>query len=149
MNTMQREIPDGFGPILRSSPVLEALGGFMSRGEGPDLEVAARMGPYQDSVVVGPAASRAFAKGGSPVALLVQVPVGRDLASSKLNLRGCTYAGSGGGVPGTGMSTGAHGAIGVVVAGGDTGFMSASSGVGVCGMTGIGIRGTGGTSHSG
>jgi hypothetical protein len=26
--------PEGFGPILRSSPVLEALGGFMSRGEG-------------------------------------------------------------------------------------------------------------------
>ncbi len=39
MSPTTGDIPEGFGPILRSSPVLEALGGFMSRGEGPDLEV--------------------------------------------------------------------------------------------------------------
>jgi acyl-coenzyme A thioesterase PaaI-like protein len=37
--------PEGFGPILRSSPVLDALGGFMSRGEGEDLEVGLWVGP--------------------------------------------------------------------------------------------------------
>jgi hypothetical protein len=30
-------VPTGFGPILRSSPVLDALGGFMSRGDGEEL----------------------------------------------------------------------------------------------------------------
>lgn len=38
-------IPDGFGPIFRSSPALDALGGFMSRGEGPDLQIALLVGP--------------------------------------------------------------------------------------------------------
>lgn len=32
-------IPPGFGPILRSSPVLEALGSFYSRGAGGALEI--------------------------------------------------------------------------------------------------------------
>jgi hypothetical protein len=32
MSAATGDIPEGFGPILRSSPVLEALGGFMSRG---------------------------------------------------------------------------------------------------------------------
>ena len=36
--------PEGFGPILRSSPVLEALGGFMSRGEGVHLEIGLWVG---------------------------------------------------------------------------------------------------------
>jgi len=30
-------IPEGFGPIFRSSPVLDALGHFYSRGEGATL----------------------------------------------------------------------------------------------------------------
>lgn len=37
--------PVGFGPIFRSSPVLDALGGFMSRGEGAALEVGLLVGP--------------------------------------------------------------------------------------------------------
>lgn len=37
--------PEGFGPILRSSPVLEALGGFMSRGDGEALEIGMQVGP--------------------------------------------------------------------------------------------------------
>ncbi|MCA3757591.1 MAG: PaaI family thioesterase [Phenylobacterium sp.] len=45
MSPTSDEVPEGFGPILRSSPVLEALGGFMSRGEGPDLEVGLCVGP--------------------------------------------------------------------------------------------------------
>jgi hypothetical protein len=31
-------VPEGFGPILRSSPVLDALGGFHSKGAGAALE---------------------------------------------------------------------------------------------------------------
>lgn len=38
-------VPPGFGPILRSSPVLDALGGFMSRGEGEQLEIGLLVGP--------------------------------------------------------------------------------------------------------
>ncbi len=45
MSLMTGEIPEGFGPILRTSPVLEALGGFMSRGEGADLEIGLLVGP--------------------------------------------------------------------------------------------------------
>ena len=45
MNSNAGAAPEGFGPILRTSPVLEALGGFMSRGEGPDLEVGLCVGP--------------------------------------------------------------------------------------------------------
>ena len=45
MSSPQPPPPEGFGPILRSSPVLEALGGFMSRGEGADLEIGLWVGP--------------------------------------------------------------------------------------------------------
>jgi acyl-coenzyme A thioesterase 13 len=38
-------VPPGFGPILRSSPVLDALGGFMSHGEGEQLEIGLLVGP--------------------------------------------------------------------------------------------------------
>ena len=36
---MTISIPAGFGPIFRSSPLLDALGSFYSRGEGTALEV--------------------------------------------------------------------------------------------------------------
>lgn len=32
-------VPDGFGPIFRSSPVLDALGGFLSAGSGASLRI--------------------------------------------------------------------------------------------------------------
>lgn len=32
-------VPAGFGPIFRTSPVLEALGNFYSRGSGQGLEI--------------------------------------------------------------------------------------------------------------
>ena len=38
-------VPPGFGPIFRSSPVLDALGGFMSHGEGEKLEVGLLVSP--------------------------------------------------------------------------------------------------------
>ncbi len=38
------DIPPGFGPILRSSPVLDALGGFYSKGAGPALEIGLQVG---------------------------------------------------------------------------------------------------------
>jgi acyl-coenzyme A thioesterase PaaI-like protein len=45
MSTDKALVPAGFGPILRSSPVLDALGGFMSRGEGDALEIGMLVGP--------------------------------------------------------------------------------------------------------
>jgi uncharacterized protein (TIGR00369 family) len=36
---MSSPIPEGFGPILRSSPMLDALGSFYSRGAGAALEI--------------------------------------------------------------------------------------------------------------
>ncbi len=36
---MNAAVPEGFGPIFRASPMLDALGGFMSRGAGADLEI--------------------------------------------------------------------------------------------------------------
>lgn len=44
-NLTPSAIPPGFGPILRSSPVLDALGGFMSRGDGDALEIGLLVGP--------------------------------------------------------------------------------------------------------
>jgi uncharacterized protein (TIGR00369 family) len=45
MSTDKALVPAGFGPILRSSPVLDALGGFMSRGEGDAPEIGMLVGP--------------------------------------------------------------------------------------------------------
>ena len=39
------QMPAGFGPIFRSSPVLDALGGFMSRGADESLEIGMLVGP--------------------------------------------------------------------------------------------------------
>ena len=36
---MSGTVPPGFGPILRTSPLLDALGSFYSKGEGAALEV--------------------------------------------------------------------------------------------------------------
>ena len=41
---MNAALPEGFGPIFRSSPLLDALGGFCSRGEGPALEIGLMIG---------------------------------------------------------------------------------------------------------
>lgn len=43
--TTPSNLPAGFGPIFRSSPVLDALGGFLSAGSGPDLRIALQVGP--------------------------------------------------------------------------------------------------------
>ena len=45
MSAHSPTVPPGFGPILRSSPVLDALGGFMSRGDGDALEIGLLVGP--------------------------------------------------------------------------------------------------------
>lgn len=45
MTVIAPSIPEGFGPILRSSPVLDALGGFMSRGTDASLEIGMLVGP--------------------------------------------------------------------------------------------------------
>ena len=39
------QMPAGFGPIFRSSPVLDSLGGFMSRGTDESLEIGMLVGP--------------------------------------------------------------------------------------------------------
>ena len=41
---MAEQVPEGFGPILRSSPVLDALGGFHSKGTGSALEIGLLVG---------------------------------------------------------------------------------------------------------
>jgi uncharacterized protein (TIGR00369 family) len=41
---MESAIPEGFGPILSSSPLLDALGGFYSKGEGAALEIGLLVG---------------------------------------------------------------------------------------------------------
>lgn len=41
---MAEQVPAGFGPILRSSPVLDALGGFHSKGAGAALEIGLVVG---------------------------------------------------------------------------------------------------------
>jgi acyl-coenzyme A thioesterase PaaI-like protein len=41
---MSEQVPEGFGPILRSSPVLDALGGFHSKGAGSALEIGLLVG---------------------------------------------------------------------------------------------------------
>ncbi|MFM8940505.1 MAG: PaaI family thioesterase [Phenylobacterium sp.] len=46
MSPTTGQIPEGFGPILRTSPVLEVLGGFMSRGDGETLEIGMLVGPH-------------------------------------------------------------------------------------------------------
>ncbi len=38
-HAMTTSVPLGFGPIFRSSPLLDALGSFYSKGEGMTLEV--------------------------------------------------------------------------------------------------------------
>jgi acyl-coenzyme A thioesterase 13 len=45
MTSDKSRIPAGFGPIIRSSPVLDALGGFMSRGQSESLEIGMLVGP--------------------------------------------------------------------------------------------------------
>jgi uncharacterized protein (TIGR00369 family) len=45
MTEIVSTVPQGFGPILRSSPVLDALGGFMSRGADASLEIGMLVGP--------------------------------------------------------------------------------------------------------
>jgi len=40
----EKTVPAGFGPIFRSSPLLDALGGFHSRGGGAALEVGLLVG---------------------------------------------------------------------------------------------------------
>lgn len=41
---MSQQVPPDFGPILRSSPVLDALGGFHSKGSGSTLEIGLLVG---------------------------------------------------------------------------------------------------------
>ena len=38
------DLPHGFGPIFRTSPLLDALGGFMSKGDGTDLQIGLLVG---------------------------------------------------------------------------------------------------------
>jgi len=39
MNEASSKIPHGYGPIFRTSPLLDVLGNFYSRGVGKDLEI--------------------------------------------------------------------------------------------------------------
>ena len=43
MSLDTQEVPSGFGPIFRSSPLLDTLGDFYSRGAGAALELGMRV----------------------------------------------------------------------------------------------------------
>jgi uncharacterized protein (TIGR00369 family) len=42
MKTADAEIPEGFGPLFRTSPLLDALGPFYGKGAGSDLVIGLR-----------------------------------------------------------------------------------------------------------
>jgi acyl-coenzyme A thioesterase 13 len=41
---LNQRLAHGFGPIFRTSPLLDALGGFMSKGDGNDLQIGLLVG---------------------------------------------------------------------------------------------------------
>jgi acyl-coenzyme A thioesterase 13 len=43
MSGIEASIPAGFGPLFRTSPLLEALGPFYGKGTGPDLVIGLRV----------------------------------------------------------------------------------------------------------
>jgi len=43
MSPADSETPEGFGPLFRSSPLLEALGPFYGKGAGSDLVIGLRV----------------------------------------------------------------------------------------------------------
>lgn len=75
-------VPEGFRPIFRSSPALDALGGFMSRGHADDLEIGLLIGPNHLN-------SRGFLHGGV-IATLIDVAFGYMLVARSGGLRQVT-----------------------------------------------------------
>jgi uncharacterized protein (TIGR00369 family) len=80
--TPHLSVPEGFRPIFRSSPALDALGGFMSRGQADDLEVGLLIGPNHLN-------SRGFLHGGV-IATLIDVAFGYMLVARSGGLRQVT-----------------------------------------------------------
>lgn len=68
-------VPDGFRPLFRTSPLLDLLGPFYSRGEGGDLVLGVR-------VVDKHANARGFAHGGL-LLTLADVALGYAAAASE------------------------------------------------------------------
>jgi acyl-coenzyme A thioesterase 13 len=42
MNAVSADVPEGFGPLFRTSPLLDALGPFYGKGTGADLVIGLR-----------------------------------------------------------------------------------------------------------
>jgi acyl-coenzyme A thioesterase 13 len=42
MNAASADVPEGFGPLFRTSPLLDALGPFYGKGTGADLVIGLR-----------------------------------------------------------------------------------------------------------
>jgi len=74
MTEATTEIPEGFSPIFRSSPFLDAIGPLYSRGTGADLVIGLRI---QEKHANG----RGFAHGGV-LATIADVALGYSLATS-------------------------------------------------------------------
>src|SRR3990172_7451427 len=43
MNTTNSDVPEGFGPLFRTSPLLDALGPFYGKGAGAELTIGLRV----------------------------------------------------------------------------------------------------------
>ena len=43
MNTTNSDVPEGFGPLFRTSPLLDALGPFYGKGAGTELTIGLRV----------------------------------------------------------------------------------------------------------
>ena len=74
MNTTNSDVPEGFGPLFRTSPLLDALGPFYGKGAGADLTIGLRVAEKHTN-------SRGMVHGGV-LATIGDVALGYTMASS-------------------------------------------------------------------
>ena len=74
MNTTNSDVPEGFGPLFRTSPLLDALGPFYGKGAGADLTIGLRVAEKHTN-------SRGGVHGGV-LATIGDVALGYTMASS-------------------------------------------------------------------
>jgi len=74
MNTTNSDVPEGFGPLFRTSPLLDALGPFYGKGAGTELTIGLRVAEKHTN-------SRGGVHGGV-LATIGDVALGYTMASS-------------------------------------------------------------------
>ena len=74
MNTTNSDVPEGFGPLFRTSPLLDALGPFYGKGAGAELTIGLRVAEKHTN-------SRGGVHGGV-LATIGDVALGYTMASS-------------------------------------------------------------------